>query len=85
MTGVALGLALAAMFIAGVLFGRFFTPNRRPWWLEFALPEANAVADARRVLADRFALGDLSAQDYAERLAELDSAQKHAKGWRSAI
>jgi hypothetical protein len=80
MTGVALGLALAGSFVLGVLFGRFFAPNRRPWWLEFALPEANALADARRVLADRYALGDLTPEEYAERLHGLAAAQKKTKG-----
>lgn len=80
MTGVALGLTLAGAFVLGVLFGRFFAPNRRPWWMEFALPEANAIADARRVLADRYALGDLTAEEYAERLHGLTQAQKKAKG-----
>jgi hypothetical protein len=76
MTGVALGLTLAGMFVAGVLFGRFFAPNRRPWWMEFALPEAQALADARRVLADRYALGDMTAEEYAERLDGLTQAQQ---------
>jgi hypothetical protein len=80
MTGVALGLTLAGAFVAGVLFGRFFAPNRRPWWLEFALPEANALADARRVLADRYALGDLTAEEYAERLQGLQRAQAKPRG-----
>ncbi len=80
MDGVTLGLALAGAFILGVLFGRFLAPNRRPWWMEFATMDA----DARRVLADRYALGDLTAEEYADRLHGLELAQKKPKGKRPA-
>lgn len=48
-----------AFFVVFLVFGVF----RRGSW--------RAVADARAILADRFARGDISAEEYRARLSEL--------------
>jgi putative membrane protein len=50
------------LFVAVVVFLVFGVARRGRW---------RALSDARSVLADRFARGDISAEDYRARLSEL--------------
>jgi hypothetical protein len=71
MDGVGLGLALAGAFVLGTGFGAVLRGggSRRPWWLDFANPPE--LVDARRVLAERYALGEITAEEYRTRVEDL--------------
>lgn len=71
MDGVGLGLALAGAFVLGTGFGAVVRGggSRRPWWLDFANPPE--LVDARRVLAERYALGEITAEEYRARVEDL--------------
>jgi hypothetical protein len=71
MDGVGLGLALAGAFVLGAGFGAVVRGggSRRPWWLDFANPPE--LVDARRVLAERYALGEITAEEYRARVEDL--------------
>lgn len=71
MDGVQLGLALAGAFALGALFGATLRggSSRRPWWMDFANPPE--LVDARRVLAERYALGEITAEEYRGRVDDL--------------
>jgi uncharacterized membrane protein len=72
MDGVELGLALAGAFVLGAAFGALLRnggSSRRPWWMDFANPPE--LVDARRVLAERYALGEITAEEYRTRVEDL--------------
>ena len=71
MDGVGLGLALAGAFVVGAGFGALVRGggSHRPWWMDFANPPE--LVDARRVLAERYALGDITAEEYRTRVQDL--------------
>jgi hypothetical protein len=71
MDGVGLGLALAGAFVLGAGFGAVVRRggSHRPWWLDFANPPE--LVDARRVLAERYALGEITAEEYRTRVDDL--------------
>ena len=79
MDGVQLGLALAGAFAVGAVFGALVRggSSQRPWWMDFANPPE--LVDARRVLAERYALGDISAEDFRSRIEDLQVTDAKGK------
>jgi hypothetical protein len=62
--GYALGLGSAAAF------GR--SADGKPWWYDVAFPAPDeTTVGAMKVLADRYALGEIGADEFGERVAAL--------------
>lgn len=82
--------SLAAAFVLGALFiGMMTTGGMRskgsdgkPWWYDVAFPKPDeATLGALKVLADRYALGEIDADEYQLRAKALrDSAPEPVPG-----
>jgi hypothetical protein len=47
-------------------------PDGKPWWYDVAFPAPDETTlGAMKVLADRYALGELDAEEFSERVAAL--------------
>jgi hypothetical protein len=69
--------ALILGYVLGVatLFGgRRRGPDGKPWWYDVAFPQPDeATLGALKVLADRYALGEIDADEYHHRVEALRS------------
>jgi hypothetical protein len=67
--GFALGLG------SGAAFGR--RSGGKPWWYDVAFPSPDeSTLGAMKVLADRYALGEINADEFSERVVALRKASE---------
>lgn len=67
--GYGLGVATAAGFGHGAA--------GKPWWYDVAFPSPDeTTGGAMKVLADRYALGEIGAEEFSERVAALRKASE---------
>lgn len=69
LVGYVLGLGSSAAF------GR--STDSKPWWYEVAFPAPDeSTLGAMKVLADRYALGEIDVEEFSERAAALRKASE---------
>ncbi|MFT3921820.1 MAG: hypothetical protein QM778_04735 [Myxococcales bacterium] len=67
-TALLLGYGLGVA--SGAAFGR--SAGGKPWWYDVAFPSPDETTlGAMKVLADRYALGEIGADEFSERVAAL--------------
>src|SRR5688500_7316898 len=71
--------ALLLGYVLGVVTGSAFGrgPGGKPWWYDVACPSPDETTlGAMKVLADRYALGEIGADEFNERAAALRKASE---------
>ena len=78
----ALAGALVIGLLLGATVGRFGRgPDGKPWWYDVAFPRPDeATLGALKVLADRYALGEIDAEEYQQRVSALEGSAKDRAG-----
>jgi hypothetical protein len=69
------GYVLGAGAAYGGARGRGRSADGKPWWYDVAFPRPDeATLGALKVLADRYALGEIDADEYHQRVEALQAA-----------
>jgi uncharacterized membrane protein len=76
----ALAVSLLAAVLIGYVLGRA-SHRGHNWWQEMTIGNNEARNEALKVLADRYALGEIDADEFRDRVTELQ--QVNTGAWRT--